>query len=281
MQTIQCPNCGAAATNLKNCEFCGSLFVRYEATGLSRQGLFSEQNQFTGFIFHGLENFLLENLDEQKNGHHWMTNINHQYTVQPDGSFLDIAVYNPASGIPGSKNHPLSAPPALGIDLSFWQTSSNKIYESAFLRLPESKLFRLTFDDPELRVYNIDFGNDALGAGYLISLILIKVYGIPQNDTRVSFSNVEMKEIINKSSTNCFIATAAMGSYDHPLVMELRRFRDGWILKKSWGNKFVKAYYRYGSIVAKKIEKSILLRKLSYLLVVKPVLFISRIVHRK
>jgi hypothetical protein len=79
----------------------------------------------------------------------------------------------------------------------------------------------------------------------------------------------------------CFIATAALGSYDHSQVIELRHFRDQWILTKNWGAGFVKWYYHYGAIAAKVIEKSFTLRKLSYLFIVKPLVFLSRIVKNK
>ncbi len=77
---------------------------------------------------------------------------------------------------------------------------------------------------------------------------------------------------------SCFIATATMGSYGHPQVMELRHFRDEWILEKSWGESFVNWYYKYGEIAAKFIEKSFVLKKVSYLLIVKPLVCLSRIV---
>lgn len=32
--------------------------------------------------------------------------------------------------------------------------------------------------------------------------------------------------------------------------MELRYFRDNWILQKSWGESFVIWYYHYGAIAA-------------------------------
>ena len=79
----------------------------------------------------------------------------------------------------------------------------------------------------------------------------------------------------------CFIATAALGSYDHSQVIELRHFRDQWILTKNWGAGFVKWYYHYGAIAAKVIEKSFTLRKLSYVLIVKPLVILSRIVKNK
>ena len=80
----------------------------------------------------------------------------------------------------------------------------------------------------------------------------------------------------SKKKSGCFIATAAMGSYGHPKVMELRYFRDNWILQKSWGEGFVKWYYHYGAIAAKVIEKSFVLKKISYLIVVKPLVYLAR-----
>jgi hypothetical protein len=76
----------------------------------------------------------------------------------------------------------------------------------------------------------------------------------------------------------CFIATATMGSYDHPEVMELRNFRDNWILEKKWGDSFVQWYYHYGAIAAKSIEKRFVLKKICYLFVVKPLVYLSRII---
>ncbi len=83
-----------------------------------------------------------------------------------------------------------------------------------------------------------------------------------------------------KPSSGCFIATAAMGDYNHPKVIELRSFRDNWILKKGWGPWFVSTYYKYGYVVAKYIQNSFLLRKLSYFFIVTPLVYISRIINR-
>lgn len=88
----------------------------------------------------------------------------------------------------------------------------------------------------------------------------------------------------NKPKTEnkgCFIATATLGNYDHPVVIQLRSFRDNWILKKSWGETFVRNYYFYGSILSKRISSSIALRKLSYYFIIKPLYLMSKILLRK
>lgn len=80
----------------------------------------------------------------------------------------------------------------------------------------------------------------------------------------------------NKSKGGCFIATAAMGDYDHPVVMDLRMFRDNWLLKRNWGVRFTNWYYSYGPIAASIIDSSLVLRKLTFMIVVKPLQIITK-----
>jgi hypothetical protein len=74
----------------------------------------------------------------------------------------------------------------------------------------------------------------------------------------------------------CFIATAATGNYNHPIVLDLRMFRDNWLLKRNWGVAFTNWYYKYGSMAAKVIDKSPLLKKLTLLTIVKPLHFLTK-----
>lgn len=74
----------------------------------------------------------------------------------------------------------------------------------------------------------------------------------------------------------CFIATATMNDYDHPVVVELRQFRDNWLLKINWGKKFTHWYYQHGPKAAKVIEKSKLLRLASFYFIVKPLQLLTR-----
>ena len=45
------------------------------------------------------------------------------------------------------------------------------------------------------------------------------------------------------SSGGCYIATMAYGDYDHPQVLVLRQFRDSYLSKREWGQKFINFYY--------------------------------------
>jgi tetratricopeptide (TPR) repeat protein len=74
----------------------------------------------------------------------------------------------------------------------------------------------------------------------------------------------------------CFIATATLGDYEHPVVIDLRIFRDEWLLKRNWGIRFTNWYYTHGPKAASIIEKSIILRKLSFILFVKPLQIITK-----
>jgi hypothetical protein len=79
-----------------------------------------------------------------------------------------------------------------------------------------------------------------------------------------------------KGFGGCFIATAAMGDYDHPVVMDLRMFRDNWLLKREWGVKFTNWYYTHGPKAANIIDKSTLLKKITFVTIVKPLQVITK-----
>jgi hypothetical protein len=54
----------------------------------------------------------------------------------------------------------------------------------------------------------------------------------------------------------CYIATAVYGSYDCPEVWVLRRFRDQFLLRSSFGKVFVKMYYFVSPVLVKQFGES-------------------------
>ena len=67
LTAICCPNCGANTINHQNCEYCGSLFVRYRDLGIK----FDKQKYEDQIV--GLEAALRDNLSAQ----HSTNGINH------------------------------------------------------------------------------------------------------------------------------------------------------------------------------------------------------------
>lgn len=56
------------------------------------------------------------------------------------------------------------------------------------------------------------------------------------------------------SDKDCFIATVAFGSRNHPMLDILREFRNKFLHPFSWGKSFIKYYYKNGPQWAKKIS---------------------------
>ncbi|MEI6190465.1 MAG: CFI-box-CTERM domain-containing protein [Chitinophagia bacterium] len=75
----------------------------------------------------------------------------------------------------------------------------------------------------------------------------------------------------NSNSKKCYIVTASLdGNIDHPVVDDFRTFRDKFLYKSFFGSLFCRFYYIISPVLAKCIEKSSFLRKLSFSLFVKP-----------
>jgi len=72
-----------------------------------------------------------------------------------------------------------------------------------------------------------------------------------QNKTTISNIQSQLNQVTRRQSSSssssggCYIATMAYGSYEHPQVLELRKFRDNTLSKSSFGRGFIKTYYKY------------------------------------
>ena len=102
-------------------------------------------------------------------------------------------------------------------------------------------------------------------------------------DEPLSFDNYEEKfcgmrcfdEFVSRGykpteKSGCFVATACLGNYDHPVVLDLRRFRDEFLQRKTWGRHFITWFYAKGPIFAKKIVKNTVLKSGFYIFLIKP-----------
>ncbi len=84
-----------------------------------------------------------------------------------------------------------------------------------------------------------------------------------------------------KPSLFCFVATATLGEVNHPAVIQLRQFRDAWLLKRRVGRLFVRFYSLTGPHLARFIRKSPLRRQLSFLLIIRPALRFSSFLTKR
>lgn len=80
----------------------------------------------------------------------------------------------------------------------------------------------------------------------------------------------------DEKKSNCFIATATMGDFNDPIVVDLTSFRDNWLIKRNWGRVLISCYYILGKRPARLIEKSYLLRAISKMVIVKPTHYIIK-----
>jgi len=79
------------------------------------------------------------------------------------------------------------------------------------------------------------------------------------NKNTISNINSDLRRYTSQTSSSsssqwCYVATMAYGSYDHPQVVELRKFRDNTLSNFRIGRSFIQVYYRYSPKLVKLLE---------------------------
>ena len=198
---IKCPNCGASSTNHTNCEYCGSLLVRFVDKGID---LSTTSYLTNDKVYAGLVDALKQNLDCQELSDSAVeTGIFYKSspTVKLSRKRHGVAtVFRSGSntwsdGDPikiGDKNRGLVIKFSFDIHAEENDVSDERIekqhqefkalgsfplftsHSGIYMRPGSSSRFRS-------QEYAIDFGKDVEGAARLISEVLSKVYGIPED----------------------------------------------------------------------------------------------------
>ena len=106
------------------------------------------------------------------------------------------------------------------------------------------------------------------------------VYELKQINPK-SLEEVNKQFLLKPSQSPCFVVTATMGSDQHPRVKILREFRNTFLANTTIGQSFIEWYELYGPKVASFIRKSVLLRTLSYVLIVYPISEIAKYFIKK
>lgn len=80
--------------------------------------------------------------------------------------------------------------------------------------------------------------------------------------------------------SGCFVATAVYGDYDHPVILDLRFFRDNYLDKKKRGKVFISWYYKHSPRWANIIMRNRVLRLLVLISIIKPFHFIITLFYK-
>ncbi len=208
-QYLKCPNCGANATNHQNCEYCGSLLVRFVEKGIDLSKTTYMTNEG---VFPGLAEELHRNLRLQKdNPDVVVTDI--EFNFRNVGSATE---YNCLSVLRTGRalwqdDSPIDSygkTDGFVINVHFIYNPDNPTQEDRVvleqhLRFKELDCFQLfteqnfVYEDGviEMFEYALDFGCDPEGAARLISEIIQKVYSVPLSEkidieTAVGIENI-------------------------------------------------------------------------------------------
>jgi hypothetical protein len=91
----------------------------------------------------------------------------------------------------------------------------------------------------------------------------------------------ESPEPFKLEKEGCFIASACYNDYDHPIVFQLRKFRDEYLIQKNFGRKFIKFYYSHSPKYARIIKNNKNLKSFTKLTLVKPAYYLSKLIMMK
>lgn len=207
---LKCPNCGANATNHDNCEYCGSLLVRFVSKGidLSNTSYTSNTNVFPGLIQELKQNLTFQKQGSETTATDIHRSIENSYPGSTGGicSVLRpgcccwqdnqyITLYKSNIGLIIVLDFSTYVDADTSEIMNFNKESERK--HELFKQLPCFNLFTshrsfYTDDNGDKRKgceYAIDFGEDAEGAARLISEIMTTVYGIPLDENIEYYTN--------------------------------------------------------------------------------------------
>ena len=212
IKTYTCPNCGAQITNTRNCEYCGSLLVRFAVHGIDAT---KTEYMNDDYVFPGLKEELEKNLKLQKE-HPGMPVVTDIRKLCSDGNMIDISIMRTGKSV-WMDQTPVeleSGEGGLLIDLDFVKANDSSIaYKelndrldselSKFKKLDSFPLFTSHYNRNFIQhgierygyEYVLDFGEDAEGAARLVSEILTKVNGVSVEENVDMFTNAGFTKI--------------------------------------------------------------------------------------
>ena len=174
-KVLNCPNCGAATSNLKNCEYCGSLFVRFVDKNIEiNSALYGKD----AFVFPELLEALKKNFEMQEN-----SQGTHFICTDADIKELNLGVQFISSNLlplpDGTLAYPVASYPSIAVVFYFIkQTADLQMFKEMDIFPLFTDISDETLPDGHYNIqYSIDFGADYFGAAQLFTRIAFQVYG--------------------------------------------------------------------------------------------------------
>lgn len=207
LKVLKCPNCGANTTNAQNCEYCGSLLVRFVDKGINlAKTSYTNNDQ----VIPGLVEELNRNLQLQReNPNEWVATDIHFYISADDTKdYISILPTNhPSYWLDNTDMQLNNGIEGFLICLDFREWTGNvKAYYNQkvnnrlrrFKELDSFPLFTCHMSSNEEQYgpeYAINFGADAEGAARLISEIWYKVFRRSVNNNVDFLTNVGVDNV--------------------------------------------------------------------------------------
>lgn len=211
--TYVCPNCGANITNRLNCEYCGSLLVRFVDKGidLSKTAMLNDEMVYPGMVDALRRNILMQdNCEEAVTTDFYIRNahgvreiipgsvLRTGFSVWPDGNPLILSQRKDKRGLVVAFGFSQYENPS-----SDRQRSINRDDREALDRFRKIDSYPL-FTQCECIVkdtdgvfkhtgYAVDFGEDAEGAAKILSEVYRKVRLIPEGVRLECYTNQGVK----------------------------------------------------------------------------------------
>lgn len=208
-----CPNCGASITNQENCEYCGSLLVRFAVNNID---LTKTRYLDDNYVMPGLIRELEKNLKLQENTEvpvctdicifHpvesiWLGKYIQFVTIQ--GTNCEIELEDGKPYLPEKRV-------GLCVIISLFTTQTGLLYkagrnkmlrqENEFRKLDSFSLFDSYYFPPYGTAFAIDFGKDVKGAARLVSEIVQKIFATRDKDIVFTMTNRGENEIASARS---------------------------------------------------------------------------------
>lgn len=214
--TIVCPNCGASTSNRYNCDYCGSLLVRFVENNISL-----DDYEKDTYVFAGVESALKSNLLLQETSGDDKICVTTVFSEDGELEIQFIPSYDATFGMDTPYNpFDEASRPSLCVRLPFQTNCPDEevaiYYRNKLAAFKQMDIFQLFTEvgSPYCTTYFIDFGKDYKTASKMITNILKKVYKYTEG-TALEFNTA----LLNKKDTTMAISDSSTVSKKKVIII--------------------------------------------------------------